>query len=143
MPPKGKGKAKAKATGNVGQGAPVASQGGEQVSAFALKGNEIGLRPGEKGCASFRYLKDLASAWELIQDNPVFNKGTPAMPLKVLQDAVESGTQAPLSQMECEMVLKASLQTYTAGVNLFWIALHWPATPGVPLRVKATEHLAS
>jgi hypothetical protein len=38
--------------------------------------------------------------------------------------------------------LQTHVQTYTCGINMFWVDLQWSATPGVPLRQQAIQHLA-
>ena len=113
------------------------------TSGLTLRGDELELLPGEKDNVNLRYIEELASALDDIQNHPAFANVASAAPLKVTRNAKESGTQSPFNASECEVALKTPLQSYTAGFNLFWIDWHWSATPGVPRSEEHTSELQS
>ena len=63
--------------------------------------------------------------------------------LAITGNAAESGSQHPFDSVSYTQALAGSSQSYTAGINLFWINLQWSATPGVPLRTAAIEQMAN
>ncbi|MFM7987233.1 MAG: hypothetical protein ACKPKO_48765, partial [Candidatus Fonsibacter sp.] len=102
---------------------------------------EIALRPGERGNSNLAYIEKLAEAWALIQDHDGFRGIHSAAPLAITDDVADSGSQHPFELIYDTRAL-ASSQTYTAGINLFWIDLQWSATPDVPLRATAIDQMA-
>jgi hypothetical protein len=62
--------------------------------------------------------------------------------LAIADDVADSGSQHPFELISYTRALASGSQTYTAGINLFWIHLQWSATPGVPLRVTAIDQMA-
>ena len=103
---------------------------------------EIELRPGERGNSNLAYIEKLAEAWALIQDHDVFRGTQSAAPLAITDDVADSGSQRPFELIFYTRALASGSQTYTAGINLFWIDLQWSATPGVPLRASAIDQMA-
>jgi len=103
---------------------------------------EIELRPGEKDSSNLAYIEKLANAWAVIQDHDVFRGIQSEMPLAISGNAAESGNQHPFDAVSYTRALAGASQSYTAGINLFWIDLQWSATPGVPLRTTAIEQMA-
>ena len=126
MPPK---KAKAKAAPPPpGQPEAVAPAAPGHTSA-----TEIELRPGEKDNANLSYIERLNTALTNIMDHPVFAG---------IQSADSLGiNQAPFDTRSYEDALKNAC-SYTCGINLFWLDFMWSATPGVPLRASAIEHMS-
>ena len=103
---------------------------------------EIELRPGERDNSNLAYIEKLAEAWALIQDHDVFRGIQSAAPLAITDDVADSGSQHPFELISYTRALASGSQTYTAGINLFWIDLQWSATPGVPLRATAIDQMA-
>jgi hypothetical protein len=62
--------------------------------------------------------------------------------LAITDDVADSGNQRPVELIAYTRALANGSQTYTAGINLFWIDLQWSATPGVPLRATAIDQMA-
>ena len=93
---------------------------------------EIELRPGERDNSNLAYIEKLAEAWARIQDHDVFRGIQSAAPLAITDDVADSGSQHPFELISYTRALASGSQTYTAGINLFWIDLQWCATPGVP-----------
>lgn len=102
----------------------------------------IELHPGEKDNTNLAYIEKLAQAWSCIEHHDVFRGIQAATPAQITTDANQSGTQAPFDLKDYHAALQTAAQSYTAGINLFWVNLQWSATPGVPLRVAAIENLA-
>ena len=88
------------------------------------------------------YIEKLADAWACIQDHDVFRGIQSAAPLAITDDVADSGSQHPFELIYYTRALASGSQTYTAGINLFWIDLQWSATPGVPLRATAIDQMA-
>ena len=103
---------------------------------------EIELRPGERDNSNLAYIEKLAEAWARIQDHDVFRGIQSAAPLAITDDVADSGSQHPFELISYTRALASGSQTYTAGINLFWIDLQWSATPGVPLRASAIDQMA-
>ena len=114
----------------------------EPAAAALLRSVEIELLPGEKDSASLAYIEKLANAWACIQEHDLFHNIQGAKPAGITANATESGTQSPFDLKSYRAALKTAGQSYTAGINFFWIDLLWSATPGVPLRVSAIEFMA-
>ena len=57
----------------------------------------------------------------------------------IASNVADSG---PFELIYYTRALASGSQTYTAGINLFWIDLQWSATPGVPLRASAIDQTA-
>ena len=114
----------------------------EPVAATQLRSVEIELLPGEEDRANVAYIEKLGSAWACIQEHDLFRDIQGAKPAGITANANESGTQSPFDLKSYRAALKTAGQSYTAGINLFWIDLMWSATPGVPLRVSAIELMA-
>ena len=114
----------------------------EPMAAAQLRAVEIELLPGEEDSANLAYIEKLANAWACIQERDLFRDIQGAKPAGIMANANESGTQSPFDLKSYRAALKTAGQSYTAGVNFFWIDLMWSATPGVPLRVSAIELMA-
>jgi hypothetical protein len=54
-----------------------------------------------------------------------------------------SGNQVPFEFQFYQDALRTPARSYTAGINLFWVDPMWTATPGVPLRASAIEHMSN
>ena len=87
------------------------------------------LRPGERGNSNSAYIEKLADAWSCIQDHDVFRDIQSAAPLAITYDVADSGSQHPFELIYYTRALASASQTYTAGINLFWIICN-----GVPLQ---------
>ncbi len=107
-----------------------------------LSAVEIELLPGEEDRANVAYIEKLGSAWACTQEHDLFRDIQGAKPAGITANANESGTQSPFDLKSYRAALKTAGQSYTAGINLFWIGLMWSATPGAPLRVSAIELMA-
>ena len=114
----------------------------EPVAATQLRSVEIELIPGEEDRTNVAYIEKLGSAWACIQEHYLFRDIQGAKPAGITANANESGTQSPFDLKSYRAALKTAGQSYTAGINFFWIDLMWSATPGVPLRVSAIELMA-
>ena len=114
----------------------------EPAAAALLRSVEVELLPGEKDSANLAYIEKLANAWACIQEHDLFHNIQGAKPAGITANATESGTQSPFDLKSYRAALKTAGQSYTAGINFFWIDLLWSATPGVPLRVSAIELMA-
>ena len=103
--------------------------------------SEIELCPVEKENSNFACIQRLAAAWGQIQYHDVCQGIQSEMPLSIA-DAADSGSQRPFELDSYRRALAGGSQTYTAGINLFWIDLQWCATPGVPLRISSIDQMA-
>ena len=77
-----------------------------------------------------------------MQDHDVCRGIQSAAPLAITDDVADSGSQHPFELIYSTRALASGSQTYTAGINLFWIDLQWNATPGAPLRATAIDQMA-
>jgi hypothetical protein len=114
----------------------------KSAAAPACGAVEIELRPGERDNLNLTYVDALTEACQVISDHHIFQGITEAMPLSVSGNALDSGNQAPFDVNQYKHALRTASQSYTAGINLFWIDPLWSATPGVPLRMGAIEHMS-
>ena len=141
MPPKGSKapKASPKAKGDAassGGGAP------EAVVDVSMTDVKVELEVGESDKVNLAYIEKLQGAVDRIKGHPLFQDIENALPLKII-DKAESGVQAPVDAAACQHALNTSTQSYTCGVNLFWLDLLWSPTPGVPLRGSAIEAMTA
>ena len=92
------------------------------------------------------YIEKLADAWACIQDLDVFRGIQSAAPLAITDDVADSGSQHPFELIYYTRALASGSQTYTAGINLFWIAFALEchsgrAAPGNRDRSDGPQHV--
>ena len=138
MPPKKKA-ATAKAAAPAAAVVPAAVAGASLAGGIAT---HIELHAGEKDNTNLAYIEKLAHAWDVIKGHHVFHDIQSALPLAINDSHDDCGTQHPFDLVSYKNALTAG-NTYTAGINLFWIDLQWSSTPGVPLRISAIEQMSS
>ena len=134
-----------KATANAAAPAAAMAPAAGADASFGAPGGiatHIELHAGEKDNTNLAYIERLAHAWDVITDHHVFRDIQSANPLAINDSHDDCGTQHPFDLVSYKNALTAG-NTYTAGINLFWIDLLWSSTPGVPLRISAIEQMAS
>ena len=85
------------------------------------------LRAGEVNRANSDYLLELEHALDAISGHPVFHNMVAEEPRQITDSANETGFQCTFDNDLYNKAIASG--TYTAGGNLFWLDLRWPATP--------------
>ena len=137
MPPKAKAKGKAKAKAQAEPGPAADGGGGGGAQAIDL------LSPEERACNAQVHDR-VQQAKRAIIDHPVFLNIMDASPLDIHagDDANTVGQIQPFNSQEFERAMKAT-GSYTCGFNLMGVDPHFSATPGIPLKPAAIDHLVS
>ena len=99
------------------------------------------LSPEERACNAQVHDK-VNQAKRAIIDHPVFQNIMEASPLDIHagDDANTVGQIQPYSKQEFEQAMRAT-GGYTCGFNLMGVDPHFSATPGIPLKPAAIDHL--
>ena len=140
---KEKSKAKAKSKADPQQQAPDRRQqgggGGEGGAATAI---DL-MSPEERACNAQVHDR-VQQAKRAIIDHPVFLNIMDASPLDIHagDDANTVGQIQPFSSQEFARAMTAT-GNYTCGFNLMGVDPHFSATPGIPLKPAAIDHLVS
>jgi len=121
--------------------APKAKAKGKAKASATGRGAEPPPHPKMTNGLNQYYIESLQDAINMILDHRVFHGILDAMPLSVSGNARDSGSQAPFNLKQYQQALRSGSHSYTAGINLFWIDPLFSATPAVPARIRAIEHL--
>ena len=103
---------------------------------------KVELAAGESDKVNLAYIEKVQNATECVSAHQFFKQIEKELPLKIT-DTSDSGVQSPFDAAACRTALHTRSESYTCGVNLFWINLLWSPTPGVPLRCSASESMSA
>ena len=139
MAPKAKDKAKAKAKPKADPQQGGGGGGGGEGAATAI---DL-MSPEERACNAQVHDR-VQQAKRAIIDHPVFLNIMDASPLDIHagDDANTVGQIQPFSSQEFARAMTAT-GNYTCGFNLMGVDPHFSATPGIPLKPAAIDHLVS